>query len=314
MRSIVAASFWLLVVAPASAQESATAKLFSAAREGRLPELERLLADGVDPSLTGSDFHETALMLASAGNHIAVAHALIQAGAKVDAKDALGDPAINWAAYYGSLEYVSLLLAAGADWNVVTQHGNALQIALRRGHRPIASLIAERGGIELSEPPLMEAARRGDAEAVRRMLGEGAAPDDSNEIGFTALLEAAREGHLDVVRALLDAGADVAHHARPEGMAMTALHRAADGKRLDVASLLVERGAQVDASNATDTTPLLWALYAGAEDVALVLLERGADPSRADRDGYSAQSMREQLSPALQQAIDAALGRATGPG
>lgn len=59
-----------------------------------------------------------------------------------------------------------------------------------------------------SEPPLVTAARAGDAKEVRRLIGEGA---DVNAFGKgrqTALIAAAGPGHRDVVRALLEAGAD----------------------------------------------------------------------------------------------------------
>ena len=59
-----------------------------------------------------------------------------------------------------------------------------------------------------AEPPLIVAARAGDMNRVRTLVGEGA---DVNAFGNgrqTALMAAAQQGHGDVVNALLEAGAD----------------------------------------------------------------------------------------------------------
>ena len=76
-------------------------------------------------------------------------------------------------------------------------------------------LTRERGGDPptgpvnpASEPPLVAAARAGDAKEVRRLVGEGA---DVNAFGKgrqTALIAAAGRGHREVVAALVEAGAD----------------------------------------------------------------------------------------------------------
>lgn len=59
-----------------------------------------------------------------------------------------------------------------------------------------------------NEPPLVAAARAGDAKEVRRLVGEGA---DVNAFGKgrqTALIAAAARGRRDVVGVLVEAGAD----------------------------------------------------------------------------------------------------------
>ena len=47
---------------------------------------------------------------------------------------------------------------------------------------------------------LLDAARQGDADAVRALLEAGADPDLAQGDGLTALHLAARESHLEVVR------------------------------------------------------------------------------------------------------------------
>jgi len=67
------------------------------------------------------------------------------------------------------------------------------------------------------------------------------------------LLNAAKRGHLEEVRRLLDKGVDV--NARDDWW-KTPLHYAADGGHLSVVKLLVEKGADVDAKNKEGKTPL----------------------------------------------------------
>src|ERR1700686_1670239 len=67
---------------------------------------------------------------------------------------------------------------------------------------------------------LAEAARKGDAMAVRRLLDEGVDVNTKYRYGATALAYASDRGHLDVVKLLLDRGADVNvrdtfYHATP---------------------------------------------------------------------------------------------------
>ena len=97
------------------------------------------------------------------------------------------------------------------------------------------------------------------------------------------LYRPAESGNIVKVRALLDAGADP-NANRASYAHLTALHMAAMNSRLDVAKLLIERGADVNylAHNKFPKnvvgTPLHFAACAGANAMVQLLLERGADP------------------------------------
>lgn len=81
--------------------------------------------------------------------------------------------------------------------------------------------------------------------------------------------------HLEIARLLLDAGADPNAHKRGQ----TALHWAARGGQMEMAELLIARGARVDALAKTpqgDTTPLAHALRAEKREMAELLRRHGA--------------------------------------
>ena len=54
---------------------------------------------------------------------------------------------------------------------------------------------------------LLEAAKKGDADAVKALIAKGADLEAANEDGMTALMIAAQEGETEKVIALVEAGA-----------------------------------------------------------------------------------------------------------
>lgn len=81
--------------------------------------------------------------------------------------------------------------------------------------------------------------------------------------------------HLEIARLLLDAGADPNAHKQGQ----TALHWAARGGQVEMAELLLARGAAVDARARTpqgEVTPLTMALRAEKKDVVDLLRRKGA--------------------------------------
>lgn len=116
-------------------------------------------------------------------------------------------------------------------------------------------------------PPLLQAARAGDAAEVERLLQQpGCAVDQRGGEGETALHWAADRGQLAALRLLLAAGADV-NATDADGQA--ALHYAALAEQRQAAELLAAApGVQLglrnaDGDAAADVAPAEWTFLQG---------------------------------------------------
>jgi ankyrin repeat protein len=194
--------------------------------------------------------------------------ALIAKKAKVNVTNEFGSAPVAEAANLGDARMVKMLLDAGAEPEGANQDGRtALMRAIKRGELPVVEMLIKAGAnvnaVEKShnQTPLMwaAAAPRNAGEMVKMLLAKDANPrprslysDWPSQItsepraqyrpvgGLTALLYAARDGCYDCVEELIAAGAD-ANVPTPEGV--TPLMLALDNEHNEVAKLLLDRGA-----------------------------------------------------------------------
>jgi ankyrin repeat protein len=129
------------------------------------------------------------------------------------------------------------------------------------------------------------AAKRGDVQAVRKLLAEGSDLTALNKDGKPVLWMAVRGGNIEVVKLLLDAGADP---SLQDPLVGTPLHLASGTGQTDIVELLLDRGADINAlSNRSDDTPIWEAVRRRRVTVVRLLLDRGADPNHAWADDGS---------------------------
>ncbi|CAD6197565.1 unnamed protein product [Caenorhabditis auriculariae] len=128
---------------------------------------------------------------------------------------------------------------------------------------------------DLGWTPLMIAASAGRTELVRYLVGLAQVNIlHQNKNGQTSLHYAASKNHREILKILLDAEADV-NVADKYGA--TALHRAASqGHELIVRLLLSQPRIKIDARDSEGNTPLHLACDENREEVALMLVHRGA--------------------------------------
>jgi ankyrin repeat protein len=121
------------------------------------------------------------------------------------------------------------------------------------------------------------AAERGDAAMTEILVYAGANVAAVTRIGhYTPLHIASRAGNAAVVQALVKAGANVS--ARTTTSGVTPLHLAASSGSAAVVELLLDHGADVDAAESEwGQTPLMFAAAENRVAAIRLLLERGAD-------------------------------------
>ncbi len=126
---------------------------------------------------------------------------------------------------------------------------------------------------------LHEAVVNNDLVQVRKLLQKGT---DINQLGpirhgyGSALHIAVREGHLDIAMLLIDRGAEIDVLDRKD---FTPLHNAAWNGNLEMVQLLLEAGADIEASTYDGDTPLKLAQNNDQAKVAEFILEKLAAPS-----------------------------------
>ncbi len=141
-------------------------------------------------------------------------------------------------------------------------------------------------GISWHTDSLAQCVRDGDTRAVEFFLDSGFRPGVRDKHGVPLLSLAARSRHLNVAELLLDRGADV--NARSDDRGYTALMDAAQLGDAGLLSMLLSRGSDPDLASKDGQTALV--IVVGRNDLAMAgtLLEAGADPDLADKLGLSA--------------------------
>ncbi len=248
--------------------------LLYAARQGCLECARQLVAAGAAIDLADPD-GVTPLLSALLNAHFDTAKYLLEAGAQVNKWDFWGRTPLYAAVDFNTLPHggrpdrpslddttglqmIEILLAAGANPNA--------QLKL---FPPYRSLRMDRGAdaiLDIGTTPLLRAARGADIAAIERLAAAGALVDLPQRDGITPLMAAVGAG---------------ASSIDTRGKFRTTL------EALQTADALLEAGAAIDQRDARGRTALHYAAAAGYTDVALLLVERGANVAAVDADGVT---------------------------
>ncbi len=299
--------------------------------------VKALLAAGAKAN-TANRYGVTPLHEAATIGSTPIVSALLRAGAQADAAYGEGETALMLAARAGSVESVKLLLEANADVNGAEKfrgqtalmlaasenHAAVVKTLLSAGAKPntrsveytFQKLTGGAGGIIHDRPQggitaLMLAARQGALESGAALVAGGAdLALEEPQYGFTAMQTAIFNGHYAFAKMLIEKGAPVNDGSLYIVMEMRNLAKytnrpnppdAENGvSHLDVAKLLIDKGANVNAEYTKtipprqaqgniNVAPGSTALYRAVRAIDLasvkLLVDAGANPSLALKDG-----------------------------
>ena len=271
--------------APTSSRGGFTALMF-AAREGDLEMVRLLVSAGADVNVYSFEYGN-ALVVAAANAHEDMAIYLTEQGADPNVTDRWGLTPLHYSLQDGitaigmSRKYletdsnwlkpnmpalVKSLLEHGADPNM------PIGVGIPPFNYPAFARTTGNSMPEIRQPgvtPFFLAAASFDIELMRLLLSHGADPMLTTDEGTTALMAASGMGRQQ----------DISTEAEKAAYA--------------AASLALELGNDVNASNQDGRTALAAAAYLGANSLIKLLVDNGADMSAKDRYGQTALSIAQ---------------------
>ena len=219
-------------------------------------------------------------------------------------KDARGQTPLMFAAAFGSLEAMKLLISSGADARAESEAG-VTALHWCTGDVAKVRLLLDQGAdvnkaSRLGRTPLLVAAEtHGTLETVRLLLQKNADVNVADNVGFTPLIAAAYVDNTAVAKLLIDKGAGL-NAKTLAGQAGTALMGAASYGNLELSRLLLAHNVDLNAISAEsdgnvkngpvavgNLTALHSAIVSGSAEEVKLLLDAGAPVDPRDVRGMT---------------------------
>ncbi|XP_036190480.1 ankyrin repeat and SOCS box protein 3 isoform X7 [Myotis myotis] len=121
------------------------------------------------------------------------------------------------------------------------------------------------------------AAREGNVQVLRKLLKKGRSVDVADNRGWMPIHEAAYHNSIECLRMLINADSSEDYIRRKTFEGFSALHFAARRGHWKIVQILLEAGADPNATTLEETTPLFLAVENGRMDVLRLLLRYGAN-------------------------------------
>ncbi len=270
---------------PTSSRGGYTALMF-AARDGDLDMVKLLVAAGAEVNVFSSEYGN-ALVVAAENSHEDVAIFLTEQGADPNVTDRWGLTPLHYSIQDGitAIGMSRKYIATDSNWlkpnmpdlaKTLLEHGADPNTPIGNGippfNYPAFARTTGNSMPEIRQPgatPFFLAAASFDVELMRLLLSHGADPMVNTDEGTTPLMVASGMGRQEDISAVQETAA------------------------FEAASLVLELGNDVNASNQDGRTALAAAAYLGANSLIQLLVDNGADMSAKDRYGQTALSIAQ---------------------
>ena len=252
--------------------------LICAVQNGHYEATVLLLKKGADPNDPLFEYtSRPPLVIAARNGHSNLVKLLLDKGANIEPK-LTSHSALTVACSNGHTDCTMLLIERGANLNVISDMGTPLTCAVANHQIECAKLLLEKGADVnqpklMNETPLMVASKEGHVDEVKLLLKYNANVTAETN-GFTALYLACCNDHIEVAKVLIEKGADVNQIA---DKALEILLEVIERKYSDIACLLIRNRARVNTANVFGETPLACAVRNNDMRVVEELVQHGAN-------------------------------------
>ncbi|MEM1112301.1 MAG: ankyrin repeat domain-containing protein [Pseudomonadota bacterium] len=271
------------------ADENGMTPMHVAARHDQSVIINLLLANGASLESLNKNDRTPIFIAARTGSNEALA-LLIARGANIDATDVAGGTPLHGAILEKRADAVQILLDAGADVGIRSNNGSdALALAAVVGDPDIVAMLTTReGAVQGAQQgdslALFNAVQQNKVAVVKQLIAAGADPSVRNDWGFT-LWHAATSQEVGELLAPLAIDLNAVDIGGSTALALQAFN-----KNTEVALLLIQRGADVNISNHYGT-PLHIAISNDLKALAAALLEAGTDLALVDNEGRTPEEL-----------------------
>ena len=269
--------------------------LMDAASGGHVDVLHYLLAHGAAID-QGDSQGSTALLHACNENETEAALALLQAGANPNVGSHFKRFPLMFAAQKGNDTIVSALLAAKANVNANCNNGTAAYWAVLGNHPSTLKLLLDAGADPHLAPAgfkpipdslLGDAASVNSPEMIDLLLAHGCDVNAVSSDGKTPLMFAAQDIAPDAISRLFVKGAQV-DTRDPQGRTALMFATVYGTEGVKAVDALIDAHANLEIKDNEGRTPLMEACARAKEEIALHLVNHGADVNAIDNKGETA--------------------------
>ncbi|MDX2321739.1 MAG: ankyrin repeat domain-containing protein [Moritella sp.] len=276
--------------------------LYYAVTNNRIEMSKVLLKKGANPDIT-SDIGWTPLMTAVNKKFTTTVKSLLAAGANPNIKEEDGWTALHFTvnkakdAKHDLSELAKILVNAGTDINATNNNGStALRLAvLNNKPATVDALLELKANPDIANndgwTPLMTAVNNNNIAMVKVLLASDANPNLKEKDGWTALhftvnnSEDTKHDLSEIALLLVNAGADI-NAKKNDGY--TPLNLAVLSNKSATFKVLLQLKANPDLANDEGWTPLMRAVNSNSTAMVKTLLASGANPNLKEKDGWTA--------------------------